>query len=190
MLIKYRTANAMDFTAVKYLIVFNTSGNGQAPYTNTYNTGYANINFVIAVGGSSGTVGAKVYQIIAAPSGQTGQPFQQDLRVSPPAINLQITAPNEFQIDFDRRIFFGVGTTPPATTAPQSSWLVNFITTDQNSNPLDALGIGGAKDTTFNLALPVNTQFSFTSQLDVPQGATQSGVQAAQLQGGQIVNNP
>lgn len=192
MLIKFRTANPMNFNTVRYLIVFNTSGNGGAPYTNAYNTGYKNMNFVLAVGGSGGSVAPAAYQIIPAPIGSGGQPYQQPLNATGSQLALTLNtngANTEFTIVLDRTLLFGVGT-PAPTTAPQSTWQVNFFTTDTSSNPLDALGTGGATDTSFRLDLPVNTTFDFQPELTVPVGATQAGIPAAQLAGGEITNSP
>ena len=201
MLIRYRTANPMDFQNNRYLIVFNTSGNGGQPYANGFNTGYANYSFIFAIGGFNGVVQANLYQIIAQPGGAAGQPSQVQLQFGPQQVQL-LTNSNgqntEFTLNFDRTLMYGIpGATaspipqgPQPTTSPQSVWNVNFITTDKSSNPLDALGIGGVNDTSFVLPLPVSTAFDYLSQLTVPAGATQSAVPAAQLSGGEIINNP
>ena len=204
MLIKYRTANRMDFTNIRYFMVFNTSGNGGPPYTNGFNTGFPNYSFVIVVGGSGGPVGTVqplVYQFIQQPGGATGSPSQILLQTSPAQLQfIQDSSGQgtEFTINFDRTIFFGIaGATaspipqsPAPTTQPQSNWFVNFITTDKNSVPLDALGSNGVNDITFTLGLPVATCFDYLSQLTVPSGAVQAAVPAAQLAGGEIINSP
>ncbi|MBV9971875.1 MAG: hypothetical protein JO135_00915 [Candidatus Eremiobacteraeota bacterium] len=192
--VRYDTANPMDFTNVRYLIAFNTSGNGGVPYTNAYNTGYANYSFIITVSGVNGFVAPQVCQIIRQQGGGvTCQPEQ----FSPSQVILTLNSNgrnNEFTIMFDRRLFYGIPpaspTPPPPTTQPQNNWTFNFITTDTTFHPLDALGIGGPNDTSFNLPLPVNTAFDFLQQLTVPAGATRSPIPSAQLAGGEIINNP
>ncbi|PZR59686.1 MAG: hypothetical protein DLM50_00825 [Candidatus Meridianibacter frigidus] len=203
MLIKYRIAPGagMDFAHIRYLIVLNTSGNGGSPFANGFNTGFANYSFIFAVGGNqAGFTQVQLFQLIPQPNGQ-GVPSQRLVPFSPQQVQLQPNSNGqntEFTLNFDRTLMFGIptGTPPPAgntpspTTSPQSIWNVNFLTTDVNSNPLDALGIGGVNDTSFSLQLPVNDVFDFISQLTVPTGATQASTPAAQLQGGEIVNNP
>jgi len=189
--VRYDTANPMDSTNVRYLIAFNTSGNGGVPYTNAYNTGYANYSFIITVSGINGFVAPQVCQIIRQQGGGvTCQPEQ----FSPSQVILTVVSTTEFTVMFDRKLFFGIPpaspTPPPPTTQPQSIWTFNFITTDRNFHPLDALGIGGPNDTSFNLPLPVSTTFDFLQQLTVPAGATKSGNLNAQLAGGEIINNP
>lgn len=194
MLIRYDTAAPMDFQNYHYLVVINTSGNGGVPYSNGFNTGYANYSFIFAVSGNAGQVLAQLYQIVQQPGGASGQPSQVLLQTSP--IQLQFN-PNsnglgtEFTINFDRTLMFGIGTPSPGpTSSPLSIWTFNFFTTDKSSNPLDALGPNGVNDTTFNLPLPVSTVFDYTSQLTVPVGAPRASNPAAQLAGGEIVNNP
>ena len=191
--VRYDTANPMDFANVRYLIAFNTSGNGGVPYTNAYNTGYANYSFIITVSGTNGFVASQVCQIIRQ---QGGGVTCQPLQFSPSQVILTLNTNGkntEFTVMFDRRLFFGIPTaspTPPATTQPQSIWTFNFITTDNTFHPLDALGIGGPNDTSFNLPLPINTTFDFLQQLTVPAGATRAPIPSAQLAGGEIINNP
>lgn len=201
MLIRYRTANQMDFQNVRYLIVFNTSGNGGQPYANGFNTGYTNYSFIFAVGGFNGVVQANLYQIIQQPGGAAGQPSQVQLQFGPQQVQL-LTNSNgqntEFTLNFDRNLMFGIpGATaspfpqgPQPTTSPQSVWNVNFITTDKSTVPLDALGSFGVNDTSYTLSLPVATQFDYIQQLTVPAGATQASTPAAQLAGGEIINVP
>lgn len=201
MLIRYRTAFPMDFQNIRYMVIFNTSGNGGQPYANGFNTGYANYSFIFVVGGFNGVVQANLYQIIAQPGGAAGQPSQVQLQFGPQQVQL-LTNSNgqntEFTLTFDRNLMFGIpGATsspqpqgPQPTSSPQSFWNVNFITTDKSSNPLDALGNFGVNDTSFTLQLPVATAFDYIQQLTVPTGSTQAAVQAAQLAGGEILNNP
>jgi hypothetical protein len=69
-------------------------------------------------------------------------------------------------------------------------WFVNFFVLDRNGVPLEALGLNGRNDTTFQLALPTNTSFDFVQQLSVPAGAVQTGNGSTQITGGEIQNNP
>jgi len=134
MLIRFDTASPMDFQNYRYLVVFNTSGNGGVPYSNGFNTGYANYSFIFAVSGNSGQVLAQLYQIVQQPGGASGQPSQVLLQTSP--IQVQFN-PNsnglgtEFTINFDRTLMFGIGTPSPGpTSSPLSIWYFNFFTTD------------------------------------------------------------
>ena len=235
MLIRYRTSSPMDFNAVRYAVVFNTSGNGQPPYANGYNTGYANYSFIFIVTGNGiGSVTTQLFQVTAAP-GSNGQPIFYPINFNPQQV---VLTPNsngnntEFTLNFDRTLFYGAfgptavpSMTPSPSTSPSSSptptptptatptggspspspsttpvppypttspmtlWYVNFITVNPNGNtPYDALGIGGAQDTSFSQSLNVNTAFDIT--ITNPPGATQAPIPSAQLAGGEFINNP
>jgi len=54
MLIRFRTLAPIDLNNNRYLIVFNTTGNGQEPYANGFITGFVNFSFAFILGGSNG----------------------------------------------------------------------------------------------------------------------------------------
>jgi hypothetical protein len=85
--------------------------------------------------------------------------------------------------------------TPSAVATPcgQAStlWAVNFFTTDASGNPLDSLGLLGAKDNQYqNLKLDVTTAFDLTQQLTRQPGSTTAANPAAAIAGGEIINAP
>ncbi|MHB8355630.1 MAG: hypothetical protein ACYDDQ_02945 [Vulcanimicrobiaceae bacterium] len=77
---------------------------------------------------------------------------------------------------------------PQPTTASQTTWYVNFFTTDTSGNPLDAFGIGGATDQSF--VWSIDTTKIFDQQQFVGQNATQAPYASAQISIGEIANNP
>jgi len=200
MQIKFRTANPMDFTNVRYAIIFNTSGNGQEPYANGYLSGYANYSFGMFVGGANTSVSPQVFAYVQQP-GTNGNLIPVQIFPPPQLLTLQTNTNGqntEFTITFSRSIFSGgptasplpTGATAPPTTLAQQSWNINFITTDPTLVPLDALGTNGKNDVTFSLSVNTATVFDFVQQLTVPAGAVQAPLPAAQLSGGEILNNP
>ncbi|MGZ3496921.1 MAG: hypothetical protein ACXWNK_10275 [Vulcanimicrobiaceae bacterium] len=121
----------------------------------------------------------------------------------------------QFSVTFDRTIFYGLVTPTPGpaasatpspspsasssaspsaspaaipTTQPQNTWFINYATTDMNGNLLDAPGIGGPQDTTFTF--PVNVTTTFDQQFTVAPGSTRASDPAAQIAGGEVLNNP
>ena len=54
MLIRFRTLGTLDLIANRYVIVFNTTGNGQQPYANGFITGLTNYSFTFVVGATAG----------------------------------------------------------------------------------------------------------------------------------------
>jgi hypothetical protein len=85
--------------------------------------------------------------------------------------------------------------TPSAVATPcgQASnlWAINFFTTDPSGNPLDSLGLLGAKDNQYqNLKVDVTTAFDLTQQLTRQPGSTTASNPAAAIAGGEIINAP
>jgi hypothetical protein len=112
----------------KYVIVFNTTGNGQEPYPQALLTGFTNYSFAFVVGGPTGLAALpQLLQYYLQPGTSSGiETFQ----VSIPT-NLINFIPNlvsngsggEFDITFARSLLYGInpGGTPAATGAPSAS---------------------------------------------------------------------
>ncbi len=70
MLIRYRVAGTLDFTNLRYLVVFNTNGNGHTPYANSLNTAFLNFSFILVFGGTQvGGASFALLQVIPIGSG-------------------------------------------------------------------------------------------------------------------------
>lgn len=199
MQVKFRTAQAMDFTNVRYWIAFNTSGTGTSPYPKFCNQSqnYRDCSFEFIVGGNGVNAAPLLAQIVRqnGPNG-TVVPVLQYLQYAPqdvifnPNSNGQNT---EFTITFNRLLFNGItlGSPAPApspTSSAQTIWFMNFFTTDTNNNPLDAAGTGGANDISFTFS--VDTTANQDNQFTVPAGAVQAPSGAAQIASGEVLNNP
>jgi hypothetical protein len=124
MQIKFRVVAPFDFTNYRYVIVFNTSGTGTAPYSNGANTNYLNYSFEFIVGGSGGVLGGPaLYEFYNLTS--SGGPTNVQPVLIPYAPGTQLLFnPNsngigtEFSIIFQRSLLFGIPLTPtPAPTA-------------------------------------------------------------------------
>jgi len=200
MQVKFTTQGPMDFNNNRYAIVFNTSGNGMEPYAkDAAQLTYTNYSFAIIVGGSGGQVGAQVVQYVSQP-GVGGGTVKIPQRLPVPPQDL-ILIPNsngqntQFTVQFARFIFNGIlgaGATPssaPPTTAPQSTWYINWFTLDSQNYPQDAPGLGGKNDTTFQFAINVNNVVSAQMWFN-PAGAQQAPSPSLQLVSGQVDNNP
>lgn len=190
MIIKFRTASTMDFKNVLYTIVFNTSGNGQMPYANGYNTGYANYSFIMVVDGTNGTLQTYVKQVLVV-SGQVTTRTLTNYAPNQLVPNYNSNGQGtEFSLDFDRNILYGLQTPGPTTVPGQQTWYVNFITTDTKGIPLDTLGPNGVQDTSFQNPLYIALLPGIDVTQTVPVGAPVSGVPAANIAGGEFLNTP
>ncbi len=221
MLIRFRTLAPLDLTANRYVIVFNTIGNGQQPYANGFITGLTNYSFTFVVGATGGVAQFPLLNEYYFPPGsQQAQSFSVPINSQQVQFNPNSNGSGtEFTLTFQRTALLcapvpnpaaspsatpsatptpaptGTGATPAPSPTPacatlggrSSTWNINFITTDANSLPIDALGASGKDDVSFQLQ--VDTTTSFDKQI---QRATQLQInpQSAQIAGGEIINSP
>lgn len=188
MLLRFRVNGPLDFTNVRYVIVFNTTGNGVEPYANAL-TGIFNYSFAWVVGGSGGLAAPALVQYFAVPG--TGTNLQTRQVVVPPQFaQLQIltpSAPGEFTLTFSRSLF---NTPSPAGTRLSPRWSVNFITTDAAGHPIDANGTTGITDTSFSGYAMVNTAQQFDLRYYKPAGSTAVSNPSAAINQNEIINTP
>ncbi|HEV2262825.1 MAG TPA: hypothetical protein VGR69_11110 [Candidatus Rubrimentiphilum sp.] len=196
MQVKFSAAQPLDFTNVQYVMMFNTMGSGGMPYTNGYLNNYANYSFAIVVGGNGVQAQPQVWQYVRQPGvggGSIAVPTQiqytaQQLIFSP-------LGTNQFAITFDRRLFNGinVGSPSPSPSPPANIWYINWFTTNNAGQPIDAPGIGGPKDTSFTFPTSgtpgVDVTTSFDSQWTANAGWPQVSPQSAQIIAGEVINN-
>jgi hypothetical protein len=129
MLIRVTTQGSMDFTNYRYVIVFNTSGNGTEPYANVYQTSFQNYSFAFVVGGSGGLTAPALIQYYLLPGTSSSLGTRQ---LVIPNQALQFT-PNsnglgtQFTLQFQRTLFNVPNPASPspspgtATTAPTAT---------------------------------------------------------------------
>jgi hypothetical protein len=127
MQIKFRVAAPFDFTNYRYVIVFNTTGSGTAPYANGANTNYLNYSFEFIVGGSGGVLGSPaLYEFYNQTQSGIPTPVQQVLIPYAPGTQVLFNSNSnglgtEFSIIFQRSLLYGIPLTPsPAPTATVS----------------------------------------------------------------------
>jgi hypothetical protein len=207
MLIRYRVQGVLDFTNLRYLVVFNTSGNGITPYApSLLNTSYLNYSFILVFGGTSvGGASFGLLQVIPIASGG----FQ--------TVGLQINSQfvtsfnanssgqgNEFTFTFNRLLLTPLQSTSPTPTSTptagptsvptllsgvSSLWALNAFSADANNNPIDAIAFGGTADTTFSSFI-VNTLAPFDVPVNKAAGSSQVANLNAQLAAVEVINQP
>lgn len=198
MQVKFRTAQQMDFTSYRYVIVFNTSGTGTSPYPLYCNAAnnWRDCYFQFIVGGNGTSASVRLIQFFRQPGpnntvsvSTVNLPFTPQDVILTPNTNGQGT---EFTLTFNRALLFGLSPagspTAPPTTAAQTTWFMNFFTADNSGFTLDTPGLAGAGDTTFNFA--VDTTQNLDMQFTSPPGAPQAANPAAQITSGEVINNP
>ncbi len=210
----------MDFNNVRYVIMFNTSGNGQEPYTNGYQNNYANYSFAIIVGGNTTSIAQPVLVEYVGQPGPGGKtvvtPYQ--LPTSPQTLQL---VPNsngqntQFTVLFARALFNGLftptplpgGSTPPSPTpVPSTSPTPGTGPTPMptsasqsvwNINFFTTDSQGNPLDAP-GIGGKSDTSFIFTAaintvfdqQFTVSPAAPQAPTTSAQILSGEVSNNP
>jgi hypothetical protein len=191
MSLRFRVAGPLDFTNVRYVVVFNTSGNGAEPYANTVSAGFANYSFAWIVGGSAGVVAPRLIQYF---SGAALGPGLQARPVVVPQQDVQLQVGtsgtrNEFTLTFSRTLF---NVPNPGTGRPgvAPTWSVNFMTTDPNGNPIDANGTGGIADVSFAAYSRIDTLQRADLTYVKPAGSAAVSNPSAAISQNEVVNNP
>ncbi len=181
-LLRFETSGPLDFQNLTYLIVFNTTGNGQQPYAQGYsNSDFKNWSAYFIVGGGAGYANFPgLFQIFQDPASGGARP--NNIIVPTGAVTFQTTIPTGnaqfgFQITFNRCL---LDLAPPSATPPppvnsnricppfvtpsvSPVWNVSLFTLDRTQSPVDSLGTTGPGDTSykfqFNVSQTVNTNF-------------------------------
>lgn len=156
MAIHFDVQAPFNFSTYQYMVVFNTTGSGVTPSTDTLQTNWAGYSFALIALGNGGTSYAEPVQFVTnsnphiPPSwlrlGTTPQQFTYN-----PNSNGSGT---EFSLVFQRSILKGITSPSPSPTAsPSNLWTFNAFTTQaSNGGPwyfLDSMGAGGPIDPQF-----------------------------------------
>jgi hypothetical protein len=206
MLVRYRVLGTLDFANLRYLVVFNTSGNGLTPYANSLNTSFLNFSFILIFGGSQvGGASFGLLQVIPIASGGFQTVALQPLPQFVTSFNANSSGQgNEFTFTFNRLLLTPLQSTSPSptpspTAAPtaiptllsgvSSLWAINLFSADANNNPIDAIAFSGISDTTFS-SFVVNTLAPFDVPVNKAPGFTQVSNINGQITAAEIINEP
>jgi hypothetical protein len=205
MFIRYRVLGTLDFNSLRYLVVFNTTGNGITPLPAASTQSYVNYSFILAFGGTqvSGAAYA-VFQIVNSGSGG----YTAVLLPLNPAYVTNFNqnssgSSNEFTFTFNRLLLTplaGASPSPSPTASPNaiptlasgvsSEWAINVFSADSNNNPIDAVGNLGITDVTFN-SFVINTLAPFDYVVNKPNPLPyQVSNPNAQIVAVEIINQP
>jgi hypothetical protein len=172
-LIRFETAGQLDFQNLTYLIVFNTSGNGQQPYAQGYNTDFKNWSYMFVIGGGSNFANAPgLLQVYQDPSSGSARTFQ--ITIPTGTVNFQASIPSGnsqfgFQITFNRCL---LDNPPPSANPPppvssnrvcgpytyiNQVWNVSLFTLDSTQSPKDSLSPNGPTATDYTFSIDTST---------------------------------
>jgi len=168
-IVRFETAGPLDFQNVTYLVVFNTTGNGQQPYAQGYNTDFKNWSAFFLVGGGSTYANfPALEQVYQNPASGASQSF--NVQIPTGTVAFQTTIPTAasqygFQVTFNNCLL----DLPPPTSTNQpplnvnrlcppflyiaTPWNISLFTLDRTNTPIDSLGVNGPSDTSYSFAI-------------------------------------
>ena len=214
MSIRFRTLGPLNFNNLYYVIVFNTSGNGQEPYTAAF-ASYTNYSFALVFGGTA--VSGASYQLLQVISTGSSAGFTtRSVPINPSYVsnfnpNSDGTG-NEFTFIFNRNLLLTVpnptssaspspvpsatasptpapGATPTISPGTSTLWAMNFFSTDTNFNPIDAIANNGINDVSFTYLVDTTTSFDKPVNKPLPPPVQVSN-QSAQIIAVEVINSP
>ena len=193
MAIHFDVAAPFNFQNYQYMVVFNTTGSGVTPSTDTLQTNWAGYSFALIALGTGGTSYAEPVQFVT----------NQNPHIPPSWLRLGTTPqqftynPNsngsgtEFSLVFQRSILKGIASPSPSPSAsPNNLWTFNAYTAQASSGGpwyfLDSMGAGGPIDPQF-----VSPKLCVTEPFDnTYYGLYTPSDPTAQIVSIEISNNP
>ena len=203
-LIRFETNGPLDFQNLEYLIVLNTTGNGNQPFAQGLNSDFKNwTHFFIVGGGTNFANFPQLEQVYPDPTSGAPKPYAPTFPGN--LVNFQSSVPTAnarfaFQITFDRCILdlpAPSATTQPAAclngTGPPfnfiaSFWNISLFTLDRTQSPIDSLGTNGPTDTSYSFAVDT-AQVVNTNHFKPASNATVSNP-SAQIIGIEVLSEP
>lgn len=205
-LIRFETAGALNPQRYSYVIVFNTTGNGQQPYSLGYNSDFKDWSFFFQLGGAGNALSAPVlWQVYQDPA--NGSPKLFNIAYPTGTVNFLPTIPNAnatngFQITFNRCLLDRAPPTstqlPPApiTNCPPYTYIATFwnisLFTIDNTNgqatPVDSLGTTGPNDTSY--VFGIQTAYVVDTNKFKPVGGGSPQDASAQITGIEVFSTP
>jgi hypothetical protein len=211
-LIRFETAGQLDFQNVAYMIVFNTSGNGQQPYASGFNTDFKNWSAFFLIGGGTGFANAPgLEQVFTNPASGSAQSFNVVYPTTIVTFQPSIPTGNSqfgFQITFNRCVLDLAPPTnggnsisplgrncPPFinSTTTGTSWNVSLFTLDRTNSPIDSLSVNGPNATDYVFPLDITQVIpgnGNSGQRFKPASNSTVSNPAAQITGIEIFNTP
>jgi hypothetical protein len=204
MLIRYRVLGTLDFTNLRYLVVFNTSGNGQTPYAPNIAT-YTNYSFILIFGGTQ--VSGAAYAVSEVVNSSSGGFTSVILPQAPQYVTSfnpnSSGSNNEFTFTFNRFLLTPLPSTNPSpspsatpvvvptlASGVSSLWAINMFSADANNNQIDAISNNGINDTTFSsFVIDTLSPFDVVVNKPIPPPNPVTN-QNAQIIAAEVINTP
>jgi hypothetical protein len=152
----FDVAAPFNFSNYQYMFVFNTTGGGVTPSTDTVQTNWAGYSFALLAQGNGAISSAEVVQLVPPKAGK-GPPSWLPLHTNPQQFSYNLNSNGtgtEFSLLAQKAIFAGITSPPPSPTPSPATWKFNVFTTQPGGSRgqwffLDSMGAGGPVDPQF-----------------------------------------
>jgi hypothetical protein len=195
----FDVSSPFNFSNYQYMFVFNTTGSGITPSTQTLQTNWAGYSFALIALGSGGTVYAKPVQFVRNANPHIS-PAWLPLGTTPTQFSFNPDSNGsgtEFSMLFQQSIFKGISSPSPGpspTGSPRpfaQTWTFNAFVTQASSQGVwtfyDSMGAGGPVVPEFvSPTLCITEPFDNTYYAIYSQGQDPS----AQIVSVELANNP
>jgi hypothetical protein len=191
MAVTFDVAGPFNFQQYQYLVVFNTSGSGVTPSTDTLQTNWNGYNFAMVALGNGATSYARAVAFLRN-SNPHISPAWVFLGTTPQTFSYNLNS-NGAQTEFSILARTGIFSTaaPSPSASPSNVWTFNAFTAQASSQGqwtfFDSMGAGGPVDPQF-----VSPKLCMTEPFDNTYFAIDTSVSdpAAEISTIQIANNP
>ncbi len=188
----FDVSSPFNFSNYQYMFVFNTTGSGVTPSTQTLQTNWAGYSYALMALGTGGTVFAKPVEFVRNANPHIS-PAWLPLGTTPAQFSFNPDSNGsgtEFSMLFQQSIFKGIAS-PAPTSGPADTWTFNAFVTQASSQGqwlfYDSMGAGGPTLPEFvSPSLCITEPFDNTYYAIYSQGQDPS----AQIVSVELANNP
>jgi hypothetical protein len=187
----FNTAGAFNFGNYQYIVVFNTTGDGRTPSTDTFQTNWDGYSYALVALGNGLSTFAEPVQFRRSTQNPHIPPVWFVLHTTPQLFSYNLNAngtQTEFSILAQKRVLSSPAPSPSPTS---NTWTFNAFTTQANNQGtwtfFDSMGAGGPVDPQF-----VSPQLNMLTCFDNTYYALNQNVSdpSAQIVSIEIANNP
>ncbi len=195
--LSFQVAQPFNFSNYEYMFVFNTSGSGVTPSTDTVQTNWAGYRIALIARGNAGASSGEVVQFVPPRAGK-GPPGWLPLQTTPQQFSYNPNSNGvgtEFSMLVQKSVLRGYSPSPSPssspTPTPSSLWTFNAFSAGNSASQgqwifADSLGFGGPIDPQF-----VSPRLCFTEPFEnTSTGQYMQGDPTAQIVSVVIANNP
>ncbi|HEY2473689.1 MAG TPA: hypothetical protein VGI19_02705 [Candidatus Cybelea sp.] len=191
----FNVQSPFNFSSYQYHVVFNTTGDGRTPSTDTLQTNWDGYSYTFVARGTGGTSFAQAVAFLHNQQNPHTPPYWYPIGITPQTFFYNLDANGtgtQFSIRASRVLFnYNPSPTPSPTASPPHIYTFNAFVTQANGSGqwlfVDSMGAGGPVDPQF-----VSPHLDMTTCFDNIYHAIYTGVTdpAAQITTIEIANNP